>query len=94
MANHLEAVKYLNEKLGWQLEVEVVATADWFDRKAKGAGKRFGVPEGQCFGGGDAYRKALDVGPDIVVMAQLAFPRDRGRPERGQAASSKSAGLR
>ena len=76
-ANHLEAVKYLNDKLGWQIEVEFVATADWFDGRAKGAGKRYGVPEERCFGGADCYKKALDVGPDIVVMAQPPVFRPR-----------------
>jgi len=70
MANHLEAVQYLNEKLGWQLEVEVVATADWFEGRAKGAGERYNVPAERRFSGGDCYKKALEVGPDIVVMAQ------------------------
>jgi len=70
MQNHLEAVTYLNDKLGWQLEVQVIATADWFDGRAKGAGKRFGVPEERCFSGADCYKKALEVNPDIVVMAQ------------------------
>jgi myo-inositol 2-dehydrogenase / D-chiro-inositol 1-dehydrogenase len=70
LGNHLEAVKNLNEKLGWQLEVKPVACADWFLDRAKGAGKRYGVPEEKCFGGGDCYRKALECGPDIVIMAQ------------------------
>ncbi|MBN2475978.1 MAG: Gfo/Idh/MocA family oxidoreductase [Pirellulales bacterium] len=69
-ANHLEAVKYLNDKLGWQLDVEFIATADWFQGRAEGAGKRYGVPTERCFSGGDCYKKALEVGPDIVVMAQ------------------------
>ncbi len=68
--NHLEAVKYLNEKLGWQLDVRFIATADYFEGRAKAAGKRYNVPENQCFGGADAYRKALAANPDIVVMAQ------------------------
>ncbi len=68
--DHLEAVKYLNDKLGWQLEVQVIAAADWFDGRAKSAGKRVGVPEERCFGGADCYKKALELDPDIVVMAQ------------------------
>jgi len=69
-ADHLAAVKYLNDKLGWQLEVKFVATADWFQGKAQGAGDRLGVPKERCFGGGDCYKKALELDPDIVVMAQ------------------------
>ena len=40
MTNHIEAAQYLNEKLGWNLEIKVVATADWFAGRAKDAGKR------------------------------------------------------
>jgi len=70
MANHLEAVGYLNEKLGWNLAVEVIGTADWSKGRAEGAGNRYQVPKEKCFGGGDCYRKALELNPDIVVMAQ------------------------
>jgi predicted dehydrogenase len=68
--DHHEAAKHLNDKLGWNLEIQVVATADWFADKAKGAGGRYGVPDERCFGGADAYRKAIEAGPDIVLMAQ------------------------
>ncbi|MFQ6131173.1 MAG: Gfo/Idh/MocA family protein [Armatimonadota bacterium] len=70
MGNHLEAAKKLNEKLGWNLEIQVVATADWFQDRAQRAGERFGVPQERWFSGPDNYRKALEAGPDIVVMAQ------------------------
>jgi len=69
-ANHRNAVKYLNDKLGWKLEVEFVAMADWSKGRAEGAGKRYGVPKERCFGGADAYKKVLEVNPDIVLMAQ------------------------
>ena len=51
LRDHLDAVKYLNEKLNLNIEAQVVATADWFPNKAKGAGRNFGVPEDRCFGG-------------------------------------------
>lgn len=70
MSDHLEAAKYLNEKLGWNLQIEPVAMGDWFLGKAKSAGKRYGVPEEHCFGGGDCYKKVLERNPDIVLMAQ------------------------
>ncbi|MGD8237550.1 MAG: Gfo/Idh/MocA family oxidoreductase [Armatimonadota bacterium] len=70
LRDHLEAAKYLNEKLGWNLEIQVVATADWFVDKARAAGNRHGVGEELCFGGADAYRKAIEAGPDIVLMGQ------------------------
>ena len=69
-ANHLEAVQYLNDKLGWKLEVQFVATADWFPQRAEAAGKRYNVAKEKCFGGPDCYHKALEQNPDIVVMAQ------------------------
>ncbi len=68
--DHLEAVKYLNGKLGWNLQVEFVATGDWFKGRAEGAGQRYGVPKERCFGGGDCYKKVLEAGPDVVLMAQ------------------------
>ena len=68
--DHLEAVKYLNEKLGWNLQVEFVASGDWFKGRAEGAGQRYGVPKERCFGGGDCYKKVLEAGPDVVLMAQ------------------------
>ena len=67
--NHREAVQYLNEKLGWKLEVQFVATGDWFPGKAKGAGDRLGVPADKCFGGADCYKKVLETNPDIVLLA-------------------------
>ena len=70
MTNHIEGAQYLNEKLGWNLDIKVIATADWFAGRAKDAGKRFNVPEDHCFGGADCYKKAIECNPDIVVMAQ------------------------
>lgn len=69
-ANHIEAVEYLNQKLGWGLEVKFIGAADWFEASAKGAGKRLGVPDDKCFGGADGYKKAIGLNPDICVMAQ------------------------
>ena len=68
--DHLEAVKYLNDKLGWNLQVQFVATGDWFKGRAEEAGKRYGVPKEQCFGGADCYKKVLEAAPDVVLMAQ------------------------
>jgi len=64
LGNCLEAGKYIDN-----LELEVVATADWFKQKAESTGKRYGVPEARCFGGGDAYKKLLDTDVDVVLMA-------------------------
>ena len=68
--DHREAVKYLNDKLGWGIEVKFIGTADWSEGSAKGAAKRYGVPEEKAFGGADAYKKAIALNPDICVMAQ------------------------
>jgi predicted dehydrogenase len=70
LRDHLEAARYLNETLKLGVEIQVVATADWFLDRAKGSGRDHGVPEDRCFGGADCYKKAIDVGPDIVLMAQ------------------------
>ncbi len=51
------------------MELEVVATADWFKSRAEEAGKLYGVMESRCFGGADGYRKLLDTNADVVLMA-------------------------
>ncbi len=77
LGNHIEAAQWLNETHGWGLQIEPVATGDWFEGKAKGAGKRYNVPEDKCFSGGDCYLKVLEQKPDIVVMAQPPVFRPR-----------------
>jgi len=67
--DHLVAAQYLNEKHDLGLEVQVVATADWSRDKAVGTGKQLDVPEERCFGGPDAYKRVLEVDPDVVLMA-------------------------
>jgi myo-inositol 2-dehydrogenase / D-chiro-inositol 1-dehydrogenase len=69
LKNHMEAVAFLNDKHGLNIESQVVATADWFEGSARNAGKKYGVPEANCFGGADAYQKLIAAGPDIVLMA-------------------------
>ena len=59
----LAAAKHLN------LNIEVVATADWFKNKAEATGKEKGVPPERCFGGGDGYKKLLETNPDVVLIA-------------------------
>ena len=49
--------------------VKIVAVADAFEDSAKGAAKEFGVPEENCFWGFDAYRKALAVDCEYVILA-------------------------
>jgi predicted dehydrogenase len=70
LRDHRQAVAYLNETLGWDLKSEVVALADWFADRADGAADAFEVPKDRCMSGADAYKKAIDAGPDLVLMAQ------------------------
>jgi myo-inositol 2-dehydrogenase/D-chiro-inositol 1-dehydrogenase len=63
LQNHMDAAKHIN------LDVEVVATADWFKDRAEGAGKPYEVPSSRCFAGSDAYKKALEANPDVVLLA-------------------------
>ncbi len=51
------------------LQLQVVATADWFKGKAEARGKKEGVPASRCFGGADAYKKLLETDVDVVLMA-------------------------
>lgn len=63
LKNFAEACKILG------MESKVVATADAFQAKATSTGKNFGVPEDKCFGGFDAYHKAIAEDCDFVLMA-------------------------
>ena len=52
------------------VEVQVVATADWFKDRAERTGKKYGVPRDRCFGGPTAYKKLLETDVELVLMAQ------------------------
>jgi predicted dehydrogenase len=58
----IEAAKHLN------LNMEVVATADWFKSRAEETGKKYSVPPERCFSGGDCYKKLLATDADIVML--------------------------
>ena len=64
LENCMEAAKNIEA-----LELEAVATADWFKEKAEQTGLKYNVPASKCFGGGDAYRKLLETDADVVLMA-------------------------
>lgn len=51
------------------LELEVVATADWFKNKAEATGEKYNVPASRCFGGADAYENLLHTNVDVVLIA-------------------------
>ena len=48
---------------------EIVAVADAFQGKAEGAAKRLDVVPENTFWGFDAYKKAIDAGVDMVILA-------------------------
>jgi myo-inositol 2-dehydrogenase/D-chiro-inositol 1-dehydrogenase len=62
--NCMEAAKHIDG-----LELEVIATADWFKDRAVKAGQKYDVSASRCFSGGDAYKKLLETNPDVVLIA-------------------------
>ncbi|HUS90391.1 MAG TPA: Gfo/Idh/MocA family oxidoreductase [Phycisphaerae bacterium] len=69
IGDHLRASQALEKALNLGIECRPWAFADWSEGKAQGLGKRHGVPGERCFGGADGYRKLIDSGVDIVLMA-------------------------
>ena len=51
------------------VELEVVATADWFKNRAVATGKKYNVPEARCFAGANGYKQLLDTNAEVVLMA-------------------------
>jgi myo-inositol 2-dehydrogenase/D-chiro-inositol 1-dehydrogenase len=51
------------------VNTEITAVADAFEDKAKSAAKKFNVSPEKTFWGLDAYKKAIDSGIDMVIMA-------------------------
>jgi predicted dehydrogenase len=47
----------------------IVAVADAFQGNAEGAARQYGVSRDQTFWGLDAYKKAIDAGIDMVILA-------------------------
>ncbi len=66
---HIKAAQILNEALKLNIEIRVVATADWFKDRAMRPGKRYGVPRDRCFAGAEAYKDAVDCDLDIILTA-------------------------
>jgi len=67
--DHMEAVKVINDKLSWGLEVKLVAACDWEQGKAANTAKAYGCPADKCYGGADGYQKVIAAGPDIIITA-------------------------
>jgi myo-inositol 2-dehydrogenase/D-chiro-inositol 1-dehydrogenase len=63
LENCLEAAKTIN------VDMEVVATADWFQDRAEATGNKYNLSPSRCFSGADAYRKLLATDAEIVLMA-------------------------
>lgn len=63
LKNHVDAAKHIGA------DIEVVATADWFEDRARGTGQKYNVPESRCFHGADAYKKLLATNAEIVLIA-------------------------
>ena len=63
LAQHVAAGKTLG------LDIQVVATADWFQDRAERTGKKYGVPAARCFGGAKGYQKLVGTDAEIVLMA-------------------------
>jgi len=63
MGNCIEGAKIMD------VDLTVVATADWFKDRAAAAGKKYNVPPAKCFSGPDAYKKLLETDADVVIMA-------------------------
>ena len=51
------------------LELELVATADWFKQKAEETGKKYQLDASKCFGGAQAYKKLIDTDVQVVLIA-------------------------
>jgi len=64
LANCMDAGAHIEN-----LDLEVVATADWFKNKAEATGKKYNVPASMCFGGADAYKNLLHTNIDVVLIA-------------------------
>jgi predicted dehydrogenase len=63
LKNCIDAAKQIGR------EIEVVATADWFESKAQKTAQTYGVPNKRCFSGADAYKNLLETHADLVLMA-------------------------
>ncbi len=61
--NHLQAAS----KVG--VEVEVAAVCDPQEDRAKGQARRYEIPDERVFTGFDGYRKLIEAGVDLVVLA-------------------------
>ena len=61
------AAKLLCEE-GCNVEIKVVAAADFFVKKAEQVAIKWGFDVKNCFGGANGYKKVMEVKPDIVIL--------------------------
>jgi len=62
LKNCMDAAKHINVNL------ELVATADYFKDKAEKTGKQYGLDMQYCFDGPSGYKKLLERDPDLVLI--------------------------
>jgi myo-inositol 2-dehydrogenase/D-chiro-inositol 1-dehydrogenase len=64
LGNCMEAATHIDG-----LELELVATADWFKQRAVDAGNKYQLDASKCFAGAEAYKKLLDTDVQVVLIA-------------------------
>ncbi len=64
LGNCIEASKQIQN-----LELEVVATSDWFKSNAEAEGTKYNLPDTKCFGGAQAYKQLMETDAELIVMA-------------------------
>ncbi len=51
------------------VDMQLVATADWFKDKAEATGKEFDLDPAQCHGGAEGYKRVCESDADVILMA-------------------------
>ena len=69
LMQHVNAAKVLREQANMDVNIEVVAIADFDKKRAETTGSRWNVPKERCYGGPTAYKKVMESDADHVLMA-------------------------
>ena len=64
LGNCIEASRQIQN-----LDLEVVATADWFKNNAEVEGQKYNLPASKCFGGAQAYKQLMETDAELIIMA-------------------------
>jgi predicted dehydrogenase len=51
------------------VDLEIVALADYFEKRLKSAASAFGVDAARCYGGASGYRRVMESAAEVVLMA-------------------------